>query len=265
MFVACSLACFLNWNKVLFFMRAFKGTGALVRMVVVIGWDIRYLFMLLVVVNISASLSYYVLYESSQPDGGGGFWEGFLEVYAMMLGDFDIEKFDGTRSPLLAKLLFVSFTLLQSILLLNLLIALMGDSYEKVQEKAISYTLLERASIICEIELMMSDADKKNPNYFPKWLHVLFPKAQLHTMSSGVDVDDDTEWTGVAGSVKRVIAKLVDSNTKKIVAKAEQENKKLLEENKKLSDKVDKLSASIENVEALLKALGTSNEPQGER
>mmetsp|Transcript_38083 Transcript_38083/g.120243 ORF Transcript_38083/g.120243 Transcript_38083/m.120243 type:complete len:85 (-) Transcript_38083:27-281(-) len=84
-------------------------------------------------------------------------------------------------------------------------------------------------------------------------------------MSSGVDDDDDTEWTGVAGSVKRVIAKLVDSNTKKIVAKAEQENKKLLEENKKLSDKVDKLSASIENVEALLKALGTSNEPQGER
>ena len=62
------------------------------------------------------------------------------------------------------------------LVILNLLIALMGDSYEKVQESAEVEFRRQRAQLLREYEFHMSAADRNNPKYFPRWLHVLKPK-----------------------------------------------------------------------------------------
>ena len=78
------------------------------------------------------------------------------------------------------------------IVLLNLLIAIMGDSYEKVKEYEAVHALHERAKMIVEMELQ-----------HPSW----------HTFCGFMHVaeaaDEDSmpapEWVGITGRVKQLL------------------------------------------------------------
>jgi hypothetical protein len=75
----------------------------------------------------------------------------------MLVGEFDPIKsgqMDTSASPQMAKVLFVAFVLLTSVVLLNLLIAIMGDSYEKVFERKIQTWMKQKATIVLDAELL---------------------------------------------------------------------------------------------------------------
>ena len=77
------------------------------------------------------------------------------------------------RSPLLSKSLFFGFTFFINIVMLNLLIAIMGDKYGEIKETADAEFMYARASIVLEFENMMSARSKQNKEWFPTWLQVL--------------------------------------------------------------------------------------------
>ena len=52
--------------------------------------------------------------------------------------------------------------------MLNLLIAIMSDSYEKVKESEVVEARKLRAQTIIDEEVLMSDAERSNPVYFPQ-------------------------------------------------------------------------------------------------
>ena len=54
----------------------------------------------------------------------------------MMLGDFDIEDFTDTSHFSISICLFVVFMYLVNIIMLNLLIAIMGDVFDRMQENS---------------------------------------------------------------------------------------------------------------------------------
>lgn len=217
-----SIATFFSWLKAFYFLRAFPTTGGLVRMVVEIGFDMRYLLVLLMVVMMGASTSLFVLMTINyQPAITGetegctiddwetlsgfilgqdvyagepigckpplSFWGMIMYAFSMMLGGFDIYFFDSLNEfRLLGQVLFIIYILFQMVLLLNLLIAFMGDSYAKVQEKAKTEALRERAGLLVEIELVMGQSYLKRNNYCPRWLHALVPKETVQVGASAV-------------------------------------------------------------------------------
>eukprot|EP01043_Picozoa_sp_COSAG02_P013908 COSAG02_NODE_563_length_20290_cov_23.664108_12_plen_77_part_00 len=65
--------------------------------------------------------------------------------------------------------------MLVNIVLLNLLIALMGGSYEKVAEKSTRETLKHRAELIVGYEQTMSNAELANEQWHPTFIHALIP------------------------------------------------------------------------------------------
>ena len=67
-----------------------------------------------------------------------------------MLGDFDV---DILQQPI-SILMFVGFQFIVVVLMMNLIIAIMGDSYEMVKEHEMIEALHERAKIIVDIELL---------------------------------------------------------------------------------------------------------------
>ena len=69
--------------------------------------------------------------------------------------------------------LFVVFMFFITIVMLNLLIAIMGDIFGKIQENANAEFMFARAGIIVEIKNMLNDRDKKREDWFPTWLQVL--------------------------------------------------------------------------------------------
>ena len=88
-----------------------------------------------------------------------------------MLGSFGFVDY-GASSSIAA--LYIFFTLFINVVLLNFLIAIIGDTYEKELEKKLDAATLELAVLLCEIEdVDLSAAELSNPDYFPAFLHVL--------------------------------------------------------------------------------------------
>ena len=80
--------------------------------------------------------------------------------------------------------LFVFFTLFVNIIMLNLLIALMSNIYEKIQENAKAEFMFAKASIVLEFEAgikekaswyQLKSERRSNTEWFPDWLQVLAP------------------------------------------------------------------------------------------
>ena len=67
-----------------------------------------------------------------------------------MLGDFDV---DILQKPI-SIIMLVAFQFAVVMLMMNLIIAIMGDSYEKVKEHEVIEALHERAKIIVDMELL---------------------------------------------------------------------------------------------------------------
>jgi len=125
-------------------------------------------------------------FDDGTPYGMGLLSSGVLTSYLAMLGAFDIES-DYTNPE--STVFFVLFLFLIVVIMLNLLIALMADTFERVMESWVFESRKMRVETIIEQELLMNGSD--NTDCFPAFLQVLRPVE---------DVAD--EWAGVSGQVR---------------------------------------------------------------
>merc|ERR1711935_773 len=104
-------------------------------------------------------------------------------------------------------MLFIVMTLFILVVLLNLLIALMSDSFERIKEREEQEYCYQKAKMIVDIEvknMQYGAKEKKNQSkYFPKYVHVLKP-------DKGQDMEE-TEWFGVAGQIRKDLYRTKDT------------------------------------------------------
>ncbi|KAK6183600.1 hypothetical protein SNE40_011048 [Patella caerulea] len=79
-------------------------------------------------------------------------YETVMTLFQMTFGEFKYEIFNEARSPAITKLIFAAFIILVPILLLNMLIAMMGNTYHKIRVKAEKEWRKQRAKIIIVLE-----------------------------------------------------------------------------------------------------------------
>ena len=75
--------------------------------------------------------------------------------FNMMLGSFDTSLLNDAFSPALAYAVFFWHTIVVTIVMLNLLIALMGGSYERVAETAKLESIRQRAELILQVRVQI--------------------------------------------------------------------------------------------------------------
>jgi hypothetical protein len=144
--VSLALALFLKWLGLLYFLQAFSSTGPLVRMVFQIIMDMQYFMAILLVAMLATASSFYALLHYShlahstndEDDNGRNPFRGvgqtlFFMFKMLLLGDSDTNLFESGEYGALLQVLFVLSMMLTLIILLNLLIALMSGSYERIQ------------------------------------------------------------------------------------------------------------------------------------
>ena len=147
---------------------------------------IRYFTVILIVCMTGFAFAFYILYSAGpgvyESAGGSGADEGdiidgpygmdsiqmsLFANFLLLLGDFDAEEFSASSSYGLTLALFVVFMFFINIVMLNLLIAIMGDIFDRIQENAKAEFIFARAQIIIELELTLSKAQKENKEWFP--------------------------------------------------------------------------------------------------
>ena len=133
---------------------------------------------------------------------------GIIFIYRMTLVDFDTGKF-GTQNNILCIILWLMCTLFNLIIMLNLLISIISESYEKISENIDAAAQQERASMVAENQFLIPTSRKKNFCPSNKYLVVALDTSEVE---QGQQLDP---------------ASAVESLKKTVIGRIEQTDKKL--------------------------------------
>lgn len=200
--------CILLWSKTLYYAQAFKGTGPLVIMIREIIKDIRFYLFLMFSILMGFAIAFFVLFRNARFENSqlnaetdditelfGDFDRTLITMFSMLLGEVSsVASLLFTVAPglkLVGIVMFILYMLAVTIVLLNLLIAIMGDGFDRVKATDMSYFLMKRAQIIDDMETgLTKEREKELGSEIGTYLHVLMPKHKS-------EVQQQTgEWQG---------------------------------------------------------------------
>eukprot|EP01043_Picozoa_sp_COSAG02_P018472 COSAG02_NODE_863_length_16409_cov_16.571613_4_plen_221_part_00 len=121
----------------------------------------------------------------------------------------DTELLDRALSPLLATWHYFFVVVMTPLIMLNLLIALMGGSYERIEQNTKNAMRRQKAELLVSLEVLMSDEDKRNDQYFPRWLFWYRPAER--------QAEGTTYENGVINGVKRMLDQQTQEQSKEAI------------------------------------------------
>jgi hypothetical protein len=131
-----SFTNFLVWFKLFYFMRIFKNTGYYIRMIVEVMYDMRSFLLILLVSIIAFSDSFLAISMANTEDlrFTNGYIDSNIYTYRMILGDMQTDF--GEHATVIAWFFFIICTLFNMIIVLNLLIAIISESFGRVNSNS---------------------------------------------------------------------------------------------------------------------------------
>lgn len=134
-----SFAMFSLWLKLFYYLRIFAPISAFIRMIIEIVKDMSTFLVILFASILAFANSFFILDGSFLENktlkaSGGDVGLTFASTYMMGLGEWDTDKYQSSEHTILLWVFFLLCTFLVQIVLLNLLIALMEDTFDKVSE-----------------------------------------------------------------------------------------------------------------------------------
>lgn len=138
----------LVWIRIISFLRLFSQTRSLIRLLIEVIKDmIPFMLVLLIGVGAFTTAIYIVINNHSLAIENEriSFVDSLKHVYRLMFGDFDTDNY-GT--PLW--ILFIFSSIFMPLIMLNMLIAIMSDTYERVSSNSIEADGKELNTLILE-------------------------------------------------------------------------------------------------------------------
>ena len=261
----------LVWFKLLSFFRGFRGSGVFTRLVLRILYEIRYFLLVWIVILLGFANAYMIVFQGNNlayltdPSAdlhfvnlgdalvnmfkgsiGGGLdlvWRGDVQFPngAQYNGTFPIGDSNLYNLQLV---LYIMFSLVCNVLLLNLLIAQMSSVYDQVNHVAAAQYRLDKAKLMIGLEASFLRFESKSKS--PIWLHVVAPKTSSFW---------EIERTGLDG-----IKDHIDIRVKDVHKQLSEEVKRQLDEIKertevgfkKQSNEFQELAEQIRALERLM-------------
>jgi hypothetical protein len=159
-----------------------------------------------------------------------------------MLGNFEIHDFNKST----AILMFLCITFFVMILMLNLLIAIMSDSYDKVKERELVEGLKEKAKTIVGMELL-----HPSMHSFPKYMHIAEPESDMINVSQ-IRTERDN---GMSGRIANRLVKEVDERISVLEQHSNQRSAVLEQQVKSVEAAQRKMQGDVDEVKQLLTSL----------
>jgi hypothetical protein len=161
--IPVAIGSLVAWMYLLFFLLGFRLTGPFIVMLYrMLVQDVARFAVLVFVFFLGFSQALYVIFDD---DGFTPFVVRIKALFLAMLGDFDFDDYSENRFPGIAVSLLVAFVIVVSIMLLNILIAMMGETYGTVVEEADKQWALERARIMYSIQNELTLGEINSPKY----------------------------------------------------------------------------------------------------
>ena len=145
-----------SWFYLIFFCGAIKLTGPFVTMIYAMVMGDMFTFSIIYIIFLFGFTQafYYVLKSNLDDDAQlfQSYSTTWIGLFHMTLGEYEYDILNDTPYTGMAKIIFVFFQIAIPILLFNMLIAMMGNTYATVNEKSEKEFLKMWAKIIMSIE-----------------------------------------------------------------------------------------------------------------
>ncbi|XP_071994522.1 transient receptor potential cation channel subfamily V member 3 isoform X2 [Engystomops pustulosus] len=171
------LAMALGWANMLYYTRGFQSLGIYSVMIqkVILNDVLKFLFVyILFLFGFGVALA--SLIENCADDDECSAYKSFstaiVELFKLTIGLGDLEMQHDSKYPVLFLLLLIAYVILTFVLLLNMLIALMGETVEKISKESEHIWRIQRARTIMEFEKSL-----------PLWLKSKFQLGEFCTVS----------------------------------------------------------------------------------
>ncbi|CAG5055181.1 unnamed protein product [Parnassius apollo] len=152
-----------SWFLLMFFAGAVKLTGPFVTMIYsMITGDMFTFGIIYSIVLFGFSQSFYFLYKgfpNVQSTLYSSYPSTWMALFQITLGDYSYSDLSMTTYPNLAKAVFALFMVFVPILLLNMLIAMMGNTYAHVIEQSEKEWVKQWAKIVVALEQSVAQED----------------------------------------------------------------------------------------------------------
>ena len=197
------------WIKVLDWCKLFQPTSFFIRLITETIYDIRYFFMILCVSFAMFGTPMYMLQLNRTEDNAvidetfGRIWplNMIYNQYMLALGEFSMDNFDDNPQVFLCYLFFILATFFTQITMLNMLIAIMGDTFGRVIESKDRFSLQTKLEIMADYtSIIKEDLEKDDSDVY---MFVVQPQMG----------DDDTmnAWEGNISFIKKSIDRSIDN------------------------------------------------------
>jgi len=123
------------------------------------------------------------------------------------------------------------------LVMMNLLIALMGGSYERIEQNTKNAMRRQRAELLVSLEVLMTAEERANPDHFPRWIHWYRPKEH--------EEEDDGAENGVINGVGRQLDSAKKELEARITTTADSAKKDHNEMKKEMQEQNDEIKKEI--------------------
>ena len=176
---AMACASILMTAKLMYFFRAFESTGHLIAYMVQIITGIGN-FMLILGIVVCGFAGAFWLLSVGEADTQCNSVDGALfTTFTYMLGAEATADIDASARNQFYRMIYVIYVVITMVVLLNLLIAIMGDIYARAHAVAPSQFRWEQANVISDNMYLLTENDRKAFNVDPLVVHYLTARNPL--------------------------------------------------------------------------------------
>ncbi|CDW79046.1 serine threonine protein kinase [Stylonychia lemnae] len=245
------------------YLRIFQGFSFLVQMLRAVFVDLKFFIALYGIVIVLYGLIFTILEIKADVDDseyqGISYFGYFIMSFRASTGDFQVDNFHLLDSyhVQFAWIIWVTSVLFLNIILLNFIIAVISQSYEKIMQRMIAQSYMAKAKLIYECELHYSRYGKGD-SHFPRYFI-------LRRIKNNV-LQGDAEWQGFVKDIKKTMEKVKvqltekqDTSTQKIYKKLDEFRNMIQanneEQHRNAHEDLKKLRSSFKRQEWMMRAV----------
>ena len=136
-------------------------------MIFSVAFDMGYFLLVFSIMVLAFANSNFIIARNGVPRfTGENFWYSIIDSYKTAIGDFSTDDYESNRDETLVWIIWLMNTFLIFIVLLNMIIAIISDTFEKVHESKNNNLLKELSILMVESELLVLHKNHfKNKKY----------------------------------------------------------------------------------------------------
>ena len=119
-----------------------------------------------------------------------------MNQYMLSLGEFDLDNYKGEGNDVIVWIVFIATTFITQITFLNMLIAIMGDTFARVSEVKEQSALKEKIEILSDYVVVVERESLEKEN-LSRYIFAIKPKA--------LGTDESASWEGTVTRLKKAL------------------------------------------------------------